>query len=915
MKNTKLMYDHYFKLQKELEDKYGPKSVVYYMVGSFYEIYEYNFEGKKRQGRLTEVSQILNCSITRKNKKYAHSLNNPYMGGFPDHSLGKKIEPLLNAGYTISIYDQEKKQGKMFRTHTNTISSGTYIDNNYETSCVMCVDISKERLCYLNKDYRTSVNISTIDLSLGKVFIHQLNNHKQIVVNEIVNYVDTMNVKEIIFIDRNEHKLIDLFKKKYKHSKQIITKQLIKKYDDRIYQVEVLKKVYAIKKEPIQELDLHYYNDALPSLIQLLDYVYEHDPYIIQKLCNPEIKRDSKYLYINQDAFSELNVFKQKYKGGYNGDYNSLFNVINRTNTKMGERLLKRRLLYCITNIKELTKRYDEIEKFKTKYKQFKHILRHILDIEKKFRRFSLYKLPPLEFIQLEKSFESILSVLKLDNHTKLHDLFLTFVNDFSRVFYMDGLNSKPPRLFNIGIFPLIDKNIQLVKENRNSIYDIATQLSKQISKLTGKSCEYVKVDNGDKEGYYLKMSKTRWNKFKSKLKEFKIGGIRIQTKKLYTKSLKNDVKIFGDEINQFSDNIFKYIKIVEEMNLRQYKKITDEYMKKYSSTYQQVIQKISEIDLYCSCAEVSIKCGYTRPKFCKKGITIKGIRHPIIERIQDDEKYVQNDVYLNDKQKGIVLFGMNASGKSSLLRSIGTNVILAQMGMFVSATTFTFKPYTKLMTKISSNDDLFQGQSTFIKEMIELKHILKECDENSLVLCDELTSGTETFSAIGIVMATISQFITKNIPFLFTTHLHELANKRNLFQFDTIGIYHFRIIFNKNGTIKYERVLQKNSGDSMYGIEIASQLGLSKDFIKDAYKHRANFLQTHTNIVTNKRSRYNKKIIMDNCELCGTEYNLQTHHILHQKTADKEGMIGIYSKNAKHNLQKLCADCHKKQH
>ena len=87
------------------------------------------------------------------------------------------------------------------------------------------------------------------------------------------------------------------------------------------------------------------------------------------------------------------------------------------------------------------------------------------------------------------------------------------------------------------------------------------------------------------------------------------------------------------------------------------------------------------------------------------------------------------------------------------------------------------------------------------------------------------------------------------------------------------------------------------------------------KDFIKDAYKHRANFLQTHTNIVTNKRSRYNKKIIMDNCELCGTEYNLQTHHILHQKTADKEGMIGIYSKNAKHNLQKLCADCHKKQH
>ena len=278
-------------------------------------------------------------------------------------------------------------------------------------------------------------------------------------------------------------------------------------------------------------------------------------------------------------------------------------------------------------------------------------------------------------------------------------------------------------------------------------------------------------------------------------------------------------------------------------------------------------------------------------------------IRHPLIERIHPDSEYITNDIDVDS----MLLYGVNAGGKSSLLRSIGTNVILAQMGSFVACEKLEYRPFDHILTKIASTDDLYKGQSTFVYEMLELKKILTIANERSLVLCDELTAGTETFSAEGLVASALYMLLEKKIKFVFTTHLHGLIKYKDLIK--QLQIFHFKIDI-KPDNIKYRYKLEKGSGDNIYGIEIAKALGLPSQFIKRALAFRMDM-----RLLKNKRSRYNKHVIIDQCEKCGSKENLHTHHINEQSKADSNGMIGHFHKNISHNLQTLCKDCHIDHH
>ena len=341
------------------------------------------------------------------------------------------------------------------------------------------------------------------------------------------------------------------------------------------------------------------------------------------------------------------------------------------------------------------------------------------------------------------------------------------------------------------------------------------------------------------------------------------------------------------------------------------------EYDQKYNKLFRKLIDFISETDVYCSSAKVAVKFSYVKPEISpndRSFLNFENIRHPLIERLNDDKEYITNNISLNKNNYGILLYGINAGGKSSLLRAIGTNIILAQMGMYVSASKFNYKPFKHLLTKIGSNDDIFKGQSTFVVEMLELKNILKISDKNSLILCDELTAGTETSSATGIVASTLSALLKKEVNFIFTTHLHGLMNFAEITENKFLEIYHFKILV-KMDKINYQYKLEKGSGDSTYGIEIAKVIGLDKDFIKDAFYFRNKFNNRSINFIENKRSKYNSKIIVDQCQNCGAKDRLHTHHIIEQCKANKNGIIKHFPKNIKHNLKILCENCHRDVH
>ena len=294
--------------------------------------------------------------------------------------------------------------------------------------------------------------------------------------------------------------------------------------------------------------------------------------------------------------------------------------------------------------------------------------------------------------------------------------------------------------------------------------------------------------------------------------------------------------------------------------------------------------------------------------------LEIRNLRHPIIEK-QIATEYVTNDLKLGDEGPyGLLIYGTNGCGKSALVKAVGLNVILAQAGLF-TACQMTFSPYSKILTRLSTEDNLFKGLSSYEVEMSELGTILRNADARSLVLADELCRGTENVSGTSISLSAIVTLAKRKSSFLLATHLHDIA-KEGLLGTDvskglvrlthlstTRDIEHNRLIYN--------RKLREGSGDTLYGLEVAAHLGLDKEFMELAYSFRRRILNKHEELLASKKSRYNAKVYVDHCVICNTTENLETHHLKQQKNADANGFIDNAHKDDKHNLVVLCKKCH----
>ena len=257
----------------------------------------------------------------------------------------------------------------------------------------------------------------------------------------------------------------------------------------------------------------------------------------------------------------------------------------------------------------------------------------------------------------------------------------------------------------------------------------------------------------------------------------------------------------------------------------------------------------------------------------------------------------------------------MNSAGKSSLMKSIGLNIIMAQAGMFVPSLNMEYYPYNKLYSRIPGGDNIFKGQSTFVGEISEIRNILKCADDKTLIIGDELCSGTETNSAIAIVSAGILDLINKKSSFIFATHLHELSEMKKITDIDRLVIKHLSVKYNNaKNVLVFDRILKDGAGDSVYGLEVCRSLDLDTSFLNLANEIRQEVLGINK-LVNFKKSKYNANLIVDKCNICKKENATETHHIHFQKDADDNGFIDHYHKNKKFNLVGLCETCHDKIH
>jgi DNA mismatch repair protein MutS len=343
------------------------------------------------------------------------------------------------------------------------------------------------------------------------------------------------------------------------------------------------------------------------------------------------------------------------------------------------------------------------------------------------------------------------------------------------------------------------------------------------------------------------------------------------------------------------------------------------------------VCNLIAKFDLIHSYACVSYRYGYNRPQLDRSEgnsyLEMKDLRHPIIERLIDTE-YIANDVYLgspldddqNKRVLGSLIFGVNASGKTSLTKAVALNTILAQIGCYTSCN-LKYRPYSKIITRLTGQDNLLQGYSTFQIEMTELRTMLRQADANTLCCGDELCHGTETASATSLTISTLLYLIEKNATFMFATHMHQIVEVPWIQELSSavLKISHLDMTYDEqNNILIYNRKLQPGHGLSSYGIMVARALHLPYDFINKSYEILHYIDGKSDKIVETKKSNYCKDLYVESCVVCDKPPNqveIHSHHIKEQSLADVRGLIGSMHKDVKDNIISLCRCCHTDLH
>ena len=945
-----LITQAYFKLQQLFEKKYGKDTVVLIEIGTFFETYEVNND-IEQIGKAKEIAELLNIQLTRKNKSILeNSQENPLMAGVPVVSFEKHLNRLISEEkYTIVIIKQRGTPPNVKRVLESIISPGTNFDfvlNNDENNTTSII-IDQNKGNYL-------VGYSAIDVTTGKCFYNEVygtSEDPSFALDEVFNYMNMHKTNEVIitFANNNieQNEIINYLEISDKTYHINTTRAKI------AYQNTLFQNVFNIQSllTPIEHLDMERYSLATEGLAILIDFIATHDSSICQKLSYP-VKLDvSRYIYLGNNALEQLNILETNHQ-------TSIGKLINNTSTAMGKRLLKERLTHPIKDEKELKRRYTLSNELYDYHSPIESELANIYDIERLTRRINLNRLHPFELSYL---YDSLLSVQEIVKFMESYKFFKSpsksselevFISLITNTFNLDicgkyMLKDIETNMINKGINAQIDELVlenEILKEKLN-IFKVH-----MLKYLNSSDSNFIQINRLDKEGFFIQLTRNRYSMIKDELLEshliiddelylFKDFKIKVQT---------TNVKISNKLTEAISDKYVHNLKKIIELNKTAFKEQIKLYEEKYSEQLLDICKFIAEIDLTVSNIKTSKKYNYVCPKIIKNEhntnfLEIIDLRHPIIENNQEAGLYVPNDIILGDlnlvkddyknnviiqnskydnmndnKMHGVLLYGINSSGKSSLMKSIGISVVLAQAGFFVPASSMRFCIFDSIFTRISGADNISKGLSSFAVEMLELKNIFNRSTSNSLILGDEISHSTETMSGVSIVASAILKLAQLKSIFVFATHLHQLPELKEIENLKNIICLHLSVMYeDKEDKLIFDRKLKHGSGSSVYGLEFAKSLHMDKEFLDTANAIRKRITDDFDSIerLSQKNSTmYNKDLYIVGCAICGAKVD-EVHHINEQQKADDKGFIGHIHKNHKFNLIPLCKKHHKEVH
>jgi DNA mismatch repair protein MutS len=833
------------------------------------------------------------------------------------------------------------------------------------------------------------VGMSAIDVSTGTVLVDEAISttiDTELALDAASKFISNTSPREIFLCKNGQGKMSIEMIQEYLQidTSKCKVKTFNKPYEKLAYQEEFLKQIYKNSSSVmsmIETLDLEHTNYARLSLIMLIDIIRNYSEKITENLAYPKISSNADTLILGNNAVYQLSVIEPNTNtNAFDSEFTSLYDVVCNERTPMGKRYLRHILQNPFVSnekIQGILTKVELMTKNNHLYKSYQDELSSIADIEKLKRKMLLHTIQPYELADLIVSFELIVKIsainpnfiLNIDCQEELNSLniFLskTFIQDELRKNLLNDIKSN----FFVKNY---NSEIDLVMKKFDSSYDELSELknlfewilnyktkskkskskTKSITKSNSKSIQkdMLSIQNTKSEGYYLIISNTRYQQIKTIIKQLSSTSedseeieddddINISDRlslikkfdfnKIICKELKSQTKIFLKETStvESSDDILEIYTELTKTVLKVYIETLSYIGEKFGNLFDKLSSYITQIDYIQSNASIAIKYGYVKPTITNTNssyVDVENLRHPIVERIID-YTYVPHSMSLGREQNGVLIYGLNASGKSVLMKAIGLSIIMAQCGMYVPATRFELSPYNSIYTRITGNDNIFKGQSSFTLEMTELNAILKRSTNKTLVIGDEVCRGTEHISGNAIVASTIITLAARKSTFIFATHLHELVHLEKIKTLPNVKAYHLTVDFDpKHDTLIYDRRLKEGSGDKVYGILVAKYIIQNPEFMELTLSIKNELNQNFSSMISGKTSRYNSKLFVYKCQLCNSNdvesdiSPLQTHHINFQSNCDEDGrVIGKENiqKNSLSNLIVICESCHQKVH
>lgn len=760
----------------------NPDAIIFFRLGDFYEMF---FDDA------ILASKVLELTLTGKQAGLEEKVP---MCGIPFKAYEGYLDKLVDMGYKVAIVEQVEDpkltKDMVKREVIQIVTRGTRLDSS--------IDDTKNNFLASITYTANIYTLSYADISTGEIYVTVLNDSLQELLQEIIRH----GFGEIIVSDEIDRNFINTLRKTYQLNVTIYN----------IYnEEEKYKYIYKNLKDLRKEQGIKH----------LLAYIVDTKKGDLSHLQEAKVELINNHLLLdehtkrNLELTETLRLREKTY---------SLLWLLDKNQTAMGSRLLRKNLEFPLVDRKELERRYHYIEVLQTEFilrDDLKKSLNQVYDIERLIGRVCYGNLNARDLLQLNSSLKALPTVKKILEEIK-YDKELEIFDDL--VSLLDSsLNEEPPISLKEGNLIKKGYNSELdeLRDLSSGSKDFLLELEQKEKERTG--IKNLKVGYNKVFGYYIEISKGQCNLVKE---EF--GYDRRQTlsncERFTTKELKEKESIIlgaEEKIINLEYQLFMQIR---------------EVVKRYVVPLQKCANVLAEIDMLSSLSFVADTYHFVKPVLSNKNeIKIVESRHPVVEEVmaKKNEKYVANDILMDQDTSILLITGPNMAGKSTYMRQLAITVIMAQIGSFVPAKSCVIPIFDKIFTRIGASDDLVSGESTFMVEMKEANMAISRATKNSLILFDELGRGTATYDGMSLAQA-ILEYIHDNIgaKTLFSTHYHELTLlSSNLSHLKNVHVS----AIEEDGKLTFLHKIKNGSVDKSYGINVASLANLPKSLIKRA--------------------------------------------------------------------------------